>query len=215
MCGGPRPPRGVEGTSGLDTQWSCRCLVPAESRGAFSVTGQAASVCSPPDQYHCKQVLGPGSEMPPCARPSRAAWLPPPPAPTSTPSPMPENLSPSASLRRPSRGLPASAAATPRCQEALVPPGCPSCPRLGPALAPLLPPGTSWTEGQSPGEGGPVLSAPRWATEAAEAHPRQRCLGNLPDELRGLSIPLWRILESRSPPSHHQEPYLCCWPFKS
>lgn len=44
------------------------------------------------------------------------------------------------------------------------------------ALEPPLPPGTSWMEGQSPGEGGRVLCAPRWATEAAQTHPRQRCL---------------------------------------
>ena len=147
-------------------------------------------------------------------------WLPPQPAPTSTPSPIPENLSPSESLRTAPPGVfqllllpPLGARRLFRPQAAL-----PALP-LAPTLAPLLPPGTSWTEGQSPGEGGPVLSAPRWATEAAETHPRQRCLGNLPDELRGLSIPLWRILESQSPPppppSHHQEPYLCYWPFKS
>ena len=124
-------------------------------------------------------------------------------------------------LWRSSRGLPASTAATPRSQESFGPPGCPSCPALGDphmtcplalALEPPLPPGTSWMEGQSPGEGDRVLSAPRWATEAAQTHPRQRCLRahrNLPDELRGLSIPLWRILEAQPPtppPSHHQEP---------
>ena len=135
MCGGPRPPRGVEGTSGLDTQWSCRCLVPAESRGAFSMTGQAASVCSPPDQYHCKRVLGPGSEMPPCARPSRAALASSPACPYLHALPHPGEPQPvRIPPHRSSRGLPASAAATPRCQEALSPPGCPSCPALSPHL---------------------------------------------------------------------------------
>lgn len=164
MCAGVPGPQGAsEGTSGLDTQRSCRRLVPAESRGAFSVTGQAASVCSPSDQYHCKRVLGPGSEMPPRARPSRAALASSPACPYLHARPQPIRIPP----RRSSRGLPASAAATSRCQGALGPPGCPSCPALSPALVPLLPPGTSWTEGQSPGEGGRVLSAPRCATEAA------------------------------------------------
>lgn len=73
-CAGvPGPQGSSEGTSGLVTQRSCRCLVPAESQGRLLVIGQAASVCSPPDQYHCRWVISPGSEMSPCARPGRAA----------------------------------------------------------------------------------------------------------------------------------------------
>ena len=206
-CAGvPGPQGSSEGTSGLVTQRSCRCLVPAESQGRLLVIGQAASVCSPPDQYHCRWVISPGSEMPPCARPGRAALTSSPACPDLHALPQPgEPTTLGLQVRRglqehivhllprpirippcrSSRGLPASTAATPQCQESLGPPGCPSCPALGDphmtcplalALEPPLPPGTSWLEGQTPGEGGRVLSAPRWAPEAAQTHPRQRCL---------------------------------------
>lgn len=73
-CAGvPGPQGSSEGTSGLVTQRSCRCLVPAESQGCLLRDGPSASVCSPPDQYHCRWVISPGSEMPPCIRPGRAA----------------------------------------------------------------------------------------------------------------------------------------------
>lgn len=35
--GVPGPQGSSEGASGLVTQWSCRCLVPAESQGVLSL----------------------------------------------------------------------------------------------------------------------------------------------------------------------------------